>query len=89
MTKEKKDGFRVRMGGVHTLAGLVMTALLFAIFWTGTLSVFDKEIDRWMMPATRITADEARPLSIDEDVMPILMKLKPCGAAFIAAAAWA
>ncbi|BCO31416.1 iron uptake protein [Thiohalobacter sp. COW1] len=46
--------FRESMRWLHTWAGLVLGALLLAIFWTGTLSVFDKEIDRWMMPATRL-----------------------------------
>ncbi|WP_395709839.1 PepSY-associated TM helix domain-containing protein [Reyranella sp.] len=45
--------FRASMNWLHTWAGVVLGGLLFAIFWTGTLSVFDREIDRWMMPATR------------------------------------
>lgn len=67
-----KDGFRARMGMLHTWTGLVLSALLFAIFWTGTLSVFDKEIDRWMLPDTRITLGAQAPLSVDRDVMPLL-----------------
>jgi len=53
---------------VHTWTGLVLGALLLAIFWMGTLSVFDKEIDRWMRPETRlpvpeqISLDALRPL---------------------------
>lgn len=46
--------FRDAMRWLHTWAGVVVGALLFAIFWMGTLSVFDKEIDRWMMPDTRL-----------------------------------
>lgn len=45
---------RRRLTGVHSWAGIVFGALLFAIFWMGTLSVFDRELDRWMMPATRL-----------------------------------
>jgi len=48
------NGFRESMTWLHTWAGVVLGALLFAIFWMGTLSVFDREIDRWMMPATRV-----------------------------------
>ncbi len=48
--------FRKSMAWLHTWAGVVLGALLFAIFWMGTLSVFDKEIDRWMMPDTRLAA---------------------------------
>ena len=46
------------MGWLHTWAGAVLGALLFAVFWTGTLSVFDKESDRWMMPETRLAATD-------------------------------
>jgi uncharacterized iron-regulated membrane protein len=35
---------------LHTWSGLVFGWLLFAIFLTGTLAVFDKEIDGWMRP---------------------------------------
>ncbi len=37
--------FRASMGWLHTWAGVVLGGLLFAIFWMGTLSVFDREID--------------------------------------------
>ncbi len=55
--------FRASMNWLHTWAGVVLGALLFAIFWMGTLSVFDREIDLWMKPATRV--DGARPLTAD------------------------
>lgn len=42
------------MGWLHTWAGVVLGSILFAIFWMGTLSVFDSEIDLWMKPATRL-----------------------------------
>ena len=45
--------FRASMTLLHSWAGVIVGSLLFAIFWMGTLSVFDREIDRWMMPATR------------------------------------
>jgi uncharacterized iron-regulated membrane protein len=48
--------FREAMNWLHTWAGVVLGALIFAIFWMGTLSVFDREIDRWMMPMTRFAA---------------------------------
>ncbi|NNA89183.1 PepSY-associated TM helix domain-containing protein [Pseudomonas gessardii] len=38
------------MAWLHTWSGLVFGWLLFAIFLTGTLAVFDKEIDGWMRP---------------------------------------
>jgi len=52
------------MTWLHSWAGLVLGVLLITIWWTGTLSVFDKEIDRWMQPETRITAS---PQDIDAD----------------------
>ncbi|HWO13235.1 MAG TPA: PepSY-associated TM helix domain-containing protein [Polyangiaceae bacterium] len=48
---------------LHTWAGVVLGGVLFAVFWMGTLSVFDHEIDRWMMPPTRLAA--APPVSLD------------------------
>lgn len=50
--------FRQSMDWLHTWAGVVLGGLLFAIFWMGTLAVFDREIDRWMMPMTRLTIPE-------------------------------
>jgi uncharacterized iron-regulated membrane protein len=51
------------MNWLHTWAGVILGGLLFAIFWMGTLSVFDREIDRWMMPMTRLALpDEPIPL---------------------------
>ncbi|QHJ00371.1 PepSY domain-containing protein [Xylophilus rhododendri] len=52
---------RQRLNGVHRWAGVVFAGLLYAVFWMGTLSVFDREIDRWMMPATRLAAPTAEP----------------------------
>ena len=60
-----EPGFRASMGWAHTWAGVVVGALLFAIFWMGTLSVFDREIDRWMAPMTRVALPD-KPLSFDE-----------------------
>jgi len=60
-----RETFRQSMGWLHTWAGVVFGTLLFAIFWMGTLSVFDKEIDRWMMPATRVAGDNAAIDSLD------------------------
>lgn len=51
-------GFRQSMNQLHTWTGLIVGSLLFAIFWMGTLSVFDREIDRWMAPMTRFAYSE-------------------------------
>ncbi len=60
---------RQSMGLLHTWAGVIIGSVLFAIFWMGTLSVFDREIDRWMMPGTRLQAP-AEPVSLDRTVLP-------------------
>ncbi|MDP2226536.1 MAG: PepSY-associated TM helix domain-containing protein, partial [Moraxellaceae bacterium] len=57
--------FRTSMNWLHTWAGVVLGGVLFAIFWMGTLSVFDREIDRWMAPATRFAAPAEPVISID------------------------
>lgn len=49
-------GFRDAMDWLHTWFGVVLAAVLFAVFWMGSLSVFDREIDRWMIPETRLPA---------------------------------
>ncbi|MGE0276568.1 MAG: PepSY-associated TM helix domain-containing protein [Nitrospiraceae bacterium] len=45
-----KDSFTQSMDWLHTWGGLLFGWLLFAIFFTGTLTVFDKEITYWMQP---------------------------------------
>jgi len=58
---EQSSGFRSSMNWLHTWAGLVVGSLLFVIFWTGTLAVFDREIDRWTMPSTRLPVSPFNP----------------------------
>jgi uncharacterized iron-regulated membrane protein len=58
------------MSWLHTWAGVVLGSVLFAVFWMGTLSVFDREIDRWMMPATRL-GPAPEQLSLDRTVRPL------------------
>lgn len=71
--------FRQSMTWLHTWAGVVVGSLLFVIFWMGTLSVFDREIDRWMMPATRL-ADPPATLSLDRIAVPAAQQLVARGA---------
>lgn len=65
------------MGWLHTWLGLGLSAVLFAVFWTGTLSVFDREIDQWMKPELRFAQPEK--VSLDEVALPRLAQvdLKP------------
>lgn len=60
---------RLALNWFHTWFGLVLGGLMFVIFWTGTLAVFDREIDRWMMPDTRIAS--APPVTVDR-LMPVI-----------------
>lgn len=63
MPEPQATSFRASMNWLHTWAGVVIGGVLFAIFWMGTLSVFDREVDRWMMPMTRIA--QTPPASLD------------------------
>ncbi|HWR08820.1 PepSY-associated TM helix domain-containing protein [Sporomusa sp.] len=47
--------FTRSMSELHTWGGLVFGWLLFAIFFTGTLSVFEQEITHWMQPGARVS----------------------------------
>jgi uncharacterized iron-regulated membrane protein len=75
MTVAKEEGLRKSMAWPHTWAGVVLGSVLFVIFWMGTLSVFDREIDRWMQPDTRLQAPKQ--LSFDRDVIPAARALAP------------
>lgn len=66
---DESTGLRPAMNWLHTWLGVLFSAVLFVIFWTGTLAVFDKEIDRWTMPMTRI---DARPM-MDADALAAAM----------------
>lgn len=45
-----KGSLTQSMSWLHTWCGLLLGWMLFAIFLTGTLAVFDKEINWWMQP---------------------------------------
>jgi uncharacterized iron-regulated membrane protein len=73
-----EETLRKSMAWLHTWAGVVLGSVLFAVFWMGTLSVFDREIDRWMMPATRL-APASAPISLDAVARAVLPEV-PAGA---------
>ncbi|MEO0462879.1 MAG: PepSY-associated TM helix domain-containing protein [Pseudomonadota bacterium] len=52
------DEFRASMNWLHTWAGVAVSCFLFMIFWMGSLAVFDREIDQWMKPQTRVVSSE-------------------------------
>jgi uncharacterized iron-regulated membrane protein len=67
--------FRQSMSTLHTWCGIVFATLLFVIFWMGTLSVFDAEIDQWMKPELRF--DTTAPLLSLDHTVKAMMNIKP------------
>lgn len=58
----KNKTFFKSMSELHTWGGLIFGWLLFAIFLTGTLSVFQPELTHWMKPelrASRVLPEQA------------------------------
>ncbi|MFM9926449.1 PepSY-associated TM helix domain-containing protein [Variovorax sp. H27-G14] len=49
-TTKAQGGFRQAQAWLHTWCGLWFSWLLFAVFLTGTLAVFDEPITHWMTP---------------------------------------
>ncbi|NHZ83270.1 PepSY domain-containing protein [Massilia sp. CCM 8695] len=70
---DKRPSLRHAMDYLHTWAGVLFSVLLFLVFFMGTLSVFDREIDRWMMPASRLVTPGA--VSFDRSALPHLQQL--------------
>ena len=67
--------FRQAMAWMHTWFGLVLGFVLMAAFFFGALSVFDREFDRWAIPATRI---EPQPMpSYDAVLRPAFERMQP------------
>lgn len=67
------SSFRVSMAWLHTWFGLVLGYVLMVAFFFGTLSVFDREIDRWALPQTRF---EPQPMpSYDRMLAPLFAQL--------------
>ena len=70
-----KNSFTQSMSWLHTWAGLVFGWLLFAIFLTGTLAVFDKELNHWMQP--EIAASEVSQADAAERAIAYLQAHEP------------
>src|SRR5687767_10084106 len=67
--------FRSAMTWVHTWFGLVLGFVLTVVFFFGSLSVFDREIDRWAIPTSRF--DPQVMPSFDRVLKPIFEKIGP------------
>lgn len=69
------QNFRLSMAWLHTWFGLVLGFVLMVVFFFGSLSVFDREIDRWAIPASRF---EPQPMpSFDRVLKPVFEDMKP------------
>ena len=69
------QSFRQAMAWLHTWFGLVLGFVLMAAFFFGALSVFDREIDRWAIPETRI-APQPMP-SFEKVLRPAFERMQP------------
>jgi len=67
--------FRLSMTWLHTWFGLVLGYVLIVVFFFGSLSVFDREIDRWAIPETRFAAQPMP--SFDTMLAPIFARMAP------------
>jgi uncharacterized iron-regulated membrane protein len=74
--------FRQSMAWLHTWFGLVLGYVLMVCFFFGAVSVFDREIDRWALPATRF-APQPMP-SFDTVLAPAFARLEPDAADYAA-----
>ncbi|MDN4039667.1 PepSY domain-containing protein [Massilia sp. YIM B02443] len=67
--------WRHTMAWLHTWFGLALGLVLMVVFFFGSLSVFDREIDRWAIPETRY---EPQPMpSFDKMLKPIFENIQP------------
>jgi uncharacterized iron-regulated membrane protein len=69
------QSFRHAATWVHTWFGLVLGFVLMVVFFFGSLSVFDREIDRWAIPASRF-APQPMP-SFDMMLRPVFENIQP------------
>ncbi len=69
------QSFRLAATWVHTWFGLVLGFVLVVVFFFGSLSVFDREIDRWAIPASRF-APQPMP-SFDKVLRPVFESIQP------------
>jgi uncharacterized iron-regulated membrane protein len=67
--------FQQAMTWLHTWFGLVLGFVLVVVFFFGSLSVFDREIDRWGMPETRFEP-QTMP-SFDQRLAAIFATIEP------------
>lgn len=69
------QNLRQAMTWLHTWFGLFLGFVLIVVFFFGSLSVFDREIDRWAVPASRF-APQPMP-SFDRVLRPVFESMQP------------
>lgn len=65
---------RQAMLWLHSVLGLACAGVLFVAFFMGSLALYDSELDRWMLPQTRLPAHAAE-LSLDRQILPEVERL--------------
>lgn len=65
----RPEGIRQSMSWLHTWSGLLLGWLLYAVFFTGTLSYFRAEIDQWMRPELHRSVPDAQTLERSLETM--------------------
>lgn len=65
----KPEGLRQSMSWLHTWSSLLLGWLLYAVFFTGTLSFFRDEIDDWMRPELHRSVSSAETAQRGLDAM--------------------
>ena len=65
---------RQAMLWLHSVLGLGCAGLLFVVFFMGSLALYDSELDRWMLPQTRLPMATTE-LSLDSRVLPLVEPL--------------
>ncbi|HDS1705653.1 PepSY-associated TM helix domain-containing protein [Pseudomonas putida] len=68
------DSVRQAMLWTHRVLGLGFSALLLIAFFMGSLALYDRELDSWMLPALRVAPAPAA-LSLDQQVLPRVVAL--------------
>lgn len=68
------DSVRQAMLWAHRVLGVGFSGLLLVAFFMGSLALYDRELDSWMLPALRV-APATTPLSLDRQVLPQVASL--------------
>lgn len=68
------DSARQAMLWMHRFIGLGFSGLLLIAFFMGSLAVYDRELDSWMLPQIRLAPVDAA-LSLDQRVVPQVASL--------------